>query len=405
MTAAGASFPAPAAMGYLAENIMHFARVLRRAGLPIGSDRVIDAIRAVELTGVEHRADFYWTLHAVFVDRHEQEPLFEQAFHIFWRDPRILDRALRLLLPEAPTPAQTPPPNKTASQRLADALLPHSAREDIPERESKTVEVSAHLRFSDRERLQHKDFDSMTAEELAAARRAIARFHLPLPLVRTRRGHVSPRGRHVDMRATLRDSLRAGSGVISLRRRAATTRPPALVVLCDISGSMAVYSRMFLHFLHALASDRERVHVFLFGTRLTNVTRHLQDRDVDVALTRIGHSVDDWAGGTRIGQCLRVFNRYWSRRVLGQGAVVLLISDGLDRDAGADLAPEMERLQKSCRRLVWLNPLLRYEGFEARPAGIRAMRPWVDDFRSVHNLESLDQLAQALSRAAPPRRL
>jgi uncharacterized protein with von Willebrand factor type A (vWA) domain len=175
-----------------------------------------------------------------------------------------------------------------------------------------------------------------------------------------------------------------------------------LVVLCDISGSMDRYARMLLHFLHAITNDRHRVHALVFGTRLTNITRHLKHRDVDVALARVTEAVADWAGGTRIGASLTEFNRRWSRRLLGQNAVVLLISDGLDADAGAGLAFEMERLAKSCARLVWLNPLLRYSGFEARPAGIRAMLPHVDDFLPVHNLRSLTELAGVLAR--PPRR-
>jgi uncharacterized protein with von Willebrand factor type A (vWA) domain len=172
-------------------------------------------------------------------------------------------------------------------------------------------------------------------------------------------------------------------------------------VLCDISGSMDRYARMLLHFLHAITNDRHRVHVLTFGTRLTNITRHLRHRDVDVALARVASAVEDWAGGTRIGHCLAEFNRRWSRRLLAQNAVVLLISDGLDADAGDGLAFEAERLSKSCSRLVWLNPLLRYEGFEARPAGIRAILPHVDDFLPVHNLETLTGLAAALAR--PPR--
>jgi hypothetical protein len=176
------------------------------------------------------------------------------------------------------------------------------------------------------------------------------------------------------------------------------------VVLCDISGSMDRYARMLLHFLHAITNDRHRVHVLLFGTRLTPVTRHLRHRDVDVALSRVAAAVSDWAGGTRIGACLAEFNRRWSRRLLGQNAVLLLISDGLDADAGAGLAFEMERLAKSCRRLVWLNPLLRYEGFEAKPAGIRAMLPYVDEFRPAHNLDALEGLTAALRGRAGPRR-
>src|SRR5699024_8347413 len=180
------------------------------------------------------------------------------------------------------------------------------------------------------------------------------------------------------------------------------TRRPRLVVLCDISGSMATYSRLLLHFVHGLSVDNQRVHTFLFGTRLNNITRYLVDRDVDVALEKVGHRVQDWSGGTRIGDCLHEFNQRWSRRVLSTGVVVLLISDGLDRDSGAELGPEMERLSKSCRRLIWLNPLLRYAGFEAKPAGIRAMLPWVDDFLTVHNLASIEQLSRTLSQVQQP---
>ncbi|MEQ9126016.1 MAG: VWA domain-containing protein, partial [Alphaproteobacteria bacterium] len=212
---------------------------------------------------------------------------------------------------------------------------------------------------------------TMTAEEAAAAKRAIQRLALPLQALPTRRFRTDPRGRRADMRATLRAQLRAGPGVIPLARRAPRLRTPPLVALCDISGSMARYSRMLLHFLHALATARDRVHSFVFGTRLTNVTRQLRGRDVDLALDRVSASVEDWGGGTRIGDSLKAFNRDWSRRVLGQGAIVLLITDGLDRqddggEAGAGLAFEAERLRKSCRRLIWLNPLLRFDGFEPK---------------------------------------
>jgi hypothetical protein len=258
----------------------------------------------------------------------------------------------------------------------------------------------AHLTFSANESLQAMDFESMTREELAAARAALAQLRLHLPELRTRRHAPDPRGARIDLRGSLRASLRQGGASIPLRRRSVTRRAPPLVALADVSGSMNRYTRMFLHFLHAAANDRDRVHVLTFGTRLTSITRHLQYRDPDVALARVSRAVKDWSGGTRIGACLKEFNQKWSRRLLGQGAVVLLLSDGLDCDAGADLAREMERLRKSCRRLVWLNPLLRYEGFEARPAGIQAMLPYVDDFLPAHNVQSLMDLAKALHEGA-----
>jgi uncharacterized protein with von Willebrand factor type A (vWA) domain len=197
----------------------------------------------------------------------------------------------------------------------------------------------------------------------------------------------------VDLRRTLRDMAGSRGLAAPLRRRAHRREAPPLVVLCDISGSMDRYARMLLHFVHAITNDRHRVNVLVFGTRLTNITRHLAHRDVDVALERVAGAVADWAGGTRIGASLTEFNRRWSRRLLAQNAVVLLISDGLDADAGEGLDFQMERLAKSCARLVWLNPLLRYDKFEAKPAGIRAMLPHVDDFLPVHNLQSLTDLA------------
>ncbi|HEV2432296.1 MAG TPA: VWA domain-containing protein, partial [Burkholderiales bacterium] len=212
-------------------------------------------------------------------------------------------------------------------------------------------------------------------------------------------------GHRIDLRRTLRESLREGGEVIPLVRAAPRTLHPPLVVLCDISGSMNPYSRMFLHFLHAITNDRDRVSVFVFGTRLTNITRQLRHRDVDVAMGKVADAIKDWSGGTRIGASLREFNFKWGRRVLAQNACVLLVSDGLDREAGEGLAEEMERLAKSCRQLVWLNPLLRYEKFEARPAGVRAMLPHVDLFLPVHNLKSLVDLARTLSTPIKDRPL
>jgi len=382
--------------GKLAENVMHFARVLRGAGLPVGPDKVIDALRALQVAGIERRDDFYWTLAAVFLDRREQFELYDQAFHIFWRDPRMLERVMALFLPKVHGRAD--PDEPTPAARLAEALMPPPKPPGRDEDEGpEEVELDAAFTVSDREVLQKADFETMTNDELAQAKRLIAGLRLPIPQVRTRRLVRDPHGIRVDMRASLRSSLRSGGDLIALERRSHTRRHPPLVVLCDISGSMSRYSRMFLHFLHAVTNDRDRVYTFVFGTRLTNITRHLRHRDVDVALAHVADAVADWSGGTRIGTSLREFNLRWSRRVLGQNAVILMITDGLDRDLGRDLGEEMERMHKSCRRLIWLNPLLRYEGFEPRPAGVRAMLPHVDAFLPAHNIASLVDLARALS--------
>ncbi len=388
-----------ASAGAFAANIMHFARALRAAGLPIGPQRVVEAVRAVETAGIGRRDDFYWTLHAVFVNRRDQRELFNQAFHIFWRNPRMLEQMLALMLPRiegARDEIETAP----AGRRVAEGLLggPQPAEDQGDDGDDRDIELDAVLTYSGGEALRTRDFEDMSADEIRQAKEAIAAMRLPIADAPTRRFEAHANGPRVDMRATLRAALRSGTAIIPLRQRRPRRRPPPVVVLCDISGSMSRYSRLLIHFLHAMTNDRDRVHTFLFGTRLTNVTRYLRGRDVDIALAKVGEAADDWDGGTRIGHCLAEFNLRWSRRVLGQGAVVLFISDGLDRDAGRGLAREIERLHKSCRRLIWLNPLLRYQGFEPKSAGIRAILPHVDDFRQVHNLDSLDALAEALSR-------
>ncbi len=387
----------PATGGKLVSNIMHFARALRLAGLPVGPGKLLEAVRAVEVVGPRRRDDFYWALHAVLVERHEQHEIFEQAFRLFWRDPRLLQGAAPLV--RSGTERRRPKQLDQVRQRVLDALMAGAKDEELEQPEPE-VELDRALSYSPEEVFRHKDFESMSAAELAAARQAIARMRLPIVRLPTRRFVADPQGQRVDMRATLRAGLRTSGLIMPLRRKRRTTRPPPLVILCDVSGSMSRYSRLFVHFVHAVTSDRERVSTFLFGTQLSNVTRHLRHKDVDIALDRIGAAVEDWSGGTRIGVCLKEFNLHWSRRVLGQGALVLLITDGLDRDDVGVLAIEIERLHKSCRRLIWLNPLLRYEGFRAEAAGVKAILPHVDDFRPVHNLDSLADLTEALSRAS-----
>ncbi len=390
---ASRSFIGALPQGRLAENVLHFVRVLRAAGMPVGPAKLLDALGAVEAVGVDNRDDFREALATVLVSRREQLTLFEQAFELFWRNPRLLEKMMSALLPRVQGRSGDAAPAPPA--RLAQAMLRPAERRESGEQE---IELDATFSFSAREVLQRKDFATMSTDELAEVKSLLRHMRLPLPERPVRRTLPASRGRAVDLRATLRRSVGAGGALTPLRFRRRRRESPPLVVLCDISGSMDRYARMLLHFLHAITNDRHRVHVLTFGTRLTNITRYLRHRDVDVALTQVAAAVEDWAGGTRIGSCLTEFNRRWSRRLLGQNAVVLLISDGLDADAGEGLEFEAERLAKSCSRLVWLNPLLRYAGFEARPAGIRALLPHVDDFLPVHNLQSLTDLAAALAR-------
>jgi len=389
--------PAPAEKGRLALNVMQFCRALRAAGLPVGPGRTLAALEALETVGIASRQDVYWALHATLVNRRDQREIFDQAFHLFWRNPDMLKRAMTLMLPQIRTGKEE---EHAVNRRVAEAFADRQpGRGEAPDdaEEPPELEVDASLTFSEREKLQHKDFEQMSAEEMARARAAIARFRLPVRDVPTRRFAPHHSAPLVDMRQTLRQSLRAGGHSIDLARRIRRKRPPPLVVLCDISGSMSQYSRMLLHFLHAVTTERDRVHSFVFGTRLTNITRQLRRRDVDDALDRVGRAAQDWGGGTRIGACLAEFNRVWGRRVLGQGAVVILITDGLDRDAGDRLEDEIDRLHRSSRRLIWLNPLLRWDGYAPRSMGARALMPHVDEFRPVHSLASLAALVDVLA--------
>jgi uncharacterized protein with von Willebrand factor type A (vWA) domain len=383
---------APQGAGKLADNVMRFARLLRRAGLPVGPTETLAGSEALTLIDLGDKAQVRAAMRAAMIHRHEHQDVFDEAFVLFWRDPAALRDADG---PNRPDPRKPAP----ASRRVAEAFAP--AR-DLQPRAEAGNRVETALTVSERERLQTMDFEAMSAAEIAAARAEIRRLVLPLDLRRTRRHRADAAGPRADLRRTIRASLRHGGEIISIARTSPVRRPPPLVVLCDISGSMGRYAQILLHFIHAVTNDRDRVHAFLFGTRLTNITRQLRHRDPEVAFQMIAHIVPDWSGGTRIGDSLARFNRDWSRRVLGQGAVVLLITDGLDR-AGADgLAEQMDRLHRSTTRLIWLNPLLRWDGFEPKSQGVRAMLPHVDEFRPVHSLASLRALIAALSRPAPP---
>lgn len=384
--------------GALAQNILHFARALRAAGLPIGTGAALDAISAIDVAGVRNRDDFRATLEAVFVKKREHAAVFDEAFRIFWRRRGFLEQLMALMSPvDQPANGASAPVEKpaAAAARVAQALM--GQRE--PEREESAVTYDQSFTVSQDELLQRKDFAQMSAAEIADAVRAISALDLSGDERRTRRFAPARLGARIDLRRTLRRSMRGGGSFIDLARTAPQVRRPPVVILCDISGSMAEYTRVFLHFFHALTAKRGRVHTFLFGTRLTNVTRALRHKDPDEALSQCSGDVLDWSGGTRIGQCLRMFNRDWSRRVLGQGATVLIFTDGLEREGVSELAREMERLHKSARRLVWLNPLLRFDRFEPRAQGVRAMLPHVDEFRAVHNLASVAALAAALGGA------
>ena len=388
----------------LAENITHFARALRRAGLPVGPGRVIDAVRAISAAGFTDRMDFYWALHACFVSKPEQRVVFAQIFRLFWRDPRYLEHMMSLMLP-AIRGVQEEQRAASAQKRAAQALLADQLPdlpEEKPQEDGTKIEIESAMTLSSEEKLRNLDFEQMSTHEISQAKRMIARLILPVKPLPSRRLAADASGKTIERRKTLRAAMRKGGEIHNIARARRRPRWPNLVVLCDISGSMSQYSRMVLHFLHAVANHKgagwAKVHAFTFGTRLTNITRHLATRDVDAALRSAGAEAQDWQGGTRIGACLHEFNRDWSRRVMGQGAVVLLITDGLDRGDASALAHEMQRLHLSARRVIWLNPLLRWDGFAPKASGIRTMLPHVDSFLAGHSIASLEDLAKAISR-------
>ena len=385
-------------MSALDANIVHFARLLRAAGLPVGTGQALAAAEAVGCAGAGDRSAVRQALFATLVTRREQMPVFDQAFDLFWRDPQLGERAMAMLLPlQRP---ETEASRAAGARRLAEALnegrIPGRAPEEM-------VEIDMTMTASMDEVLRKKDFEQMSAAELAVARQMAGRLDLHIEEVETRRWRSAAHGVRIDLRRTLKQSMRGGGGAIKLAEVKRRMAPPPVVALVDISGSMSKYARVFLHFLHALTEARrrrgQRVSTFVFGTRLTNATRALKHRDVDEALDAIGRDSGDWGGGTRIGAALKEFNFRWSRRVLGQGAVVLLITDGLDRDDAGELDREAGRLARSCRSLIWLNPLLRYAAFQPKAAGIRALLPHADRFLPLFNIETLADLARELASA------
>jgi len=379
--------------GCFAANVVHFARVLRTAGLPVGTDRPLLALEALQVAGVASRADLYAVLRACLIDRIEHRALFDQAFDVFWRDPGLLEEVLALLLPapQAPPSRSRPEPGR----RLLQALLGNRSPEAhfAPEALSPEGQPS----WSDQERLREADFDSMTAEEWAAAQRMVKALAPWLRRIVTRRDASAAYGPRIDLRELLRASGRLGGDIAPLARKTRRTRPEALVAVVDISGSMSRYSQMFLHFSHAMANSGIAFSAFVFGTRLTPITRQLRAHDPDEALARVTGEVKDWSGGTRIGPCLKEFNLRWARRMSLQKATVLLVTDGLEHAEIELLAAEASRLGRSCDRLFWLNPLLRYEAFEPKARGVRALLPHVDRFLPMHNVASLEQVARALA--------
>lgn len=366
---------------------MLFGRLLRGAGLPVHTGRLIDAVGALAVAGVTSRTDVYHALRTLLVHRHEDLALFDRAFDAFWRARR--ERWGRSDL-------------RSLGEQRAGVTL-QFVMPGFDDERARDVGTAAgeplvvpRPTWSAREALRQKNFARYTTEEIAAASQAMASLRWTPGLRRTRRW-LAGEGAEVDLRRALRGHVRGNGELTVLPRRGRRERPRPLVVLADVSGSMERYTRMLLQFVHALARRRQ-VEAFLFSTRLTRVTRHLRADRVDAAVRAVSRAVDDWGGGTRIGEALRQLNVHWARRVLTRGPVLLIVSDGWDRGDPGLLSRELARVRRSSHRLIWLNPLLGDAGYEPLTRGLVAARPFIDDFLPAHNLASIEALARHLDQ-------
>ncbi len=402
-------------------NLLRFGRRLRSAGLPVGPGQILEFVEALDRVSLNRYDDVYHAARATLVTRPEQLVAFRAEFEQFWYDllqERMMPLEEYLSSDEQqggkPRQGDTAEDRKNANGQAASGEAERQVLAiegvddggDIGESEEYETPPEDVLLFSAREALRKKDFARFTDEEIAEARRIMADMSWRLSTRETRRRQKATHGDFIDYRRTLRGSMKHGGVPIDLKHRSRKQRMRPLVLICDISGSMDRYARMLLRFVHALEHGLDSVEVFVFGTRLTRITRELRKRDVDQAIEDVVASVDDWSGGTRIGEAIKSFNYDWSRRVLRSGATVVVISDGWDRGDPDLLGNEMARLQRSCRRLIWLNPLLGAPGYQPLTQGIRAALPYIDHFLPVHNLQSLEVLAELLGEAddQPPRR-
>ncbi len=404
--------PDDVSAGRLLANLLVLGRDLRNAGLPIGSGQVLSLVEAVSAVDPRRKDDFYAAAKTTLVTGPDQIPVFDAIFEQYWRRVTNTVAPVEFSVPDPRTSAEAPDSQQSqqndenqgeqgqtdqASEKavvaVEDSAESSEAAADQQEMEAPPEDVMV---FSAREVLRKKDFSQFSSEEINEARRMIEAMTWRLGTRKTRRLEKATNGEYIDYRRTLRAAMKHRGVPLELRRRRRKDRMRPLILICDISGSMDRYSRLLLRFVHALEHGLDTVEVFVFSTRLTRITRELRKRDVDSAIEQVVKSVDDWSGGTRIGEAIKTFNFKWARRVLRSGATVIMISDGWDRGDPLLLSKEMSRLQRSCRRLIWLNPLLGAPGYQPLTQGIRAALPFVDAFLPIHNLESLEALARLL---------
>lgn len=379
--------------GQLLHNLLLFGRLCRALGMKVTPNRMMEVARALEHIRLGEKRDFYFTLRAYIVNHPKEFDYFDQAFEIFWQRPA-----------DGWTTLDLRSMGEERRKKKTQFLPPAGAEQSEADSGSEEIDpslIAITPTYSQQDSLRQKDFAEMTAEELAMAKQVINRLSSTLGMRRTRRFRTG-KGQQIDLRKTLRESMRRGGDLVSLPTRISKEKPRPVVLICDISGSMERYTRILLHFMHTLAANLYQVESFVFSVRLTRITRQLRHKSIDDALNEVGHTVQQWGGGTNTGDALRSFNYVWSRRVLGRGAIVIMITDGWDRGDIGLLSREAERLGRSCKRFIWLNPLLDAPEYEPLTRGAQALLPHVDDFLSVRNLANLETIVDALQKINQP---
>ena len=379
----------------LDKNVIFFARLLRASGISLSSDSILEAIESIKLVGIENKKSFFYALQTCLIKRPEDMKIFAQAFSLFWQNPKFRDRIRELLLPQTRMQGAEEEKEELA-KRIQDTLsTPENSKSRVVEEETLLIDTSGTA--SDNQLFKDKDFEMMSKDELQMASQSIKELLIKIPRRPFRRSENSSLGKQVSTRESLREAKRHfGSVLPKLVKKKEVSRP--VIVLLDISGSMENYSRMMIHFVHNLMQRHKKVHAFLFGTKLTNISFQIKNKDIDVALKEISKATNDWAGGTRIRDSIFTFNKKWIRRVSSSNSIVFLITDGLDRDHSTDLFNQMERLQKSCYKLVWLNPLLRFKDFLPKSISIKRILLNVDAFLPIHSIESMQNLTSLISK-------
>ena len=378
------------------DHIIAFCRALRRLGFSISPDHITSALEAVQAVGVARKEDVRSALKATLVHNREELELFNHAFALFWKAPSQIPEMMKWLLQNTHIPNSV---DSKGYNRVQDALHapPDPPRSNQGDEATAEVEIDQIITYSPSEVLRKKDFAAFSNEEIAEARRYMETLEWPVPPFASRRMHPALRGKALDIRKTTKAGLQHGGEFLKLSKKGPRHKMRPLVILCDISGSMERYARMLLHFMYSVVQNQRRVESFVFGTRLTRITQYLKYKDIDEALYTVSKHVFDWSGGTKIGESIKDFNYTWLRRTVRSSSIVLIISDGWDRGDTEVLHTEMNRLHKSCHRLIWLNPLMGFEGYEPLTLGMQAALPFVDDLLPVHNLHSLEQLGHVIA--------